>query len=247
MREIVRISTDATEPDRRDVLRMQGIPMDKKPSENTVQLFEKAMKLYRTCTQPMGIVSEISISVFEVVYTGEALNEESTPLDAIFRRADNLALFAVTIGEVVIETIDELFKSSEYALGSMLDATASAAAEKAADVIEDFFFDLLAKRDEANQSTKILRYSPGYCGWHVSGQKRLFAYLHPEDIGITLLDSFLMRPLKSISGVLVAGKREIHVFEDSFPFCRHCETHSCRERMRLIMDRTQAPSGHGGV
>jgi len=247
MREIVKISSDATEPDREDVLRMQGIPMDKKPSENTVHLFEKSMELYRTYAQPMGIVSEISIPAFEVVYTGEALNEESTPLDEIFRKADNLALFAVTIGEPVIEEIDELFKSNEYALGSMLDATASAGTEKAADVLEKHFFDFLEKKAETNSATTILRYSPGYCGWHVSAQKQLFRYLHPEDIGITLLDSFLMRPLKSISGVFVAGKREIHVFGDSYPFCRHCETHSCRERIRIIMDKSRPHSRHGGV
>jgi len=238
MRKIAKISIDATEPARNDVLSMQGIPINKKVSTKTVYLFEKSMRLYRTYAQPRGIFSEISIPAFAALYTGEALNEERTPLDTIFRRADNLALFAVTIGELVIEKIDELFGSNEYALGSMLDSVASAGAEKAADVIEDFFYNLLAKRDKANQSTKILRYSPGYCGWHVSGQKKLFAYLCPEDIGITLLDSFIMKPLKSISGVLVAGKREIHVFEDSYPICRRCENHSCRERIRLIMDKT---------
>lgn len=238
MREIVKISIDATEPAKNDVLKMQGIPMNKKVSANTMHLFNKSMELYRTYAQPRGIFSEISIPAFAVVYYGEALNEKRTPLDRIFRRADNLALFAVTIGEQVIEKVDELFRSNEYALGSMLDSIASAGAEKAADVIEDFFYNLLAKRDKANQATKILRYSPGYCGWHVSGQKKLFAYLCPEDIGITLLDSFIMRPLKSISGVLVAGKREIHVFEDTYPICRRCEDHSCRERLRLIMEKT---------
>lgn len=247
MREIIKISVADTEPDRDEVLGLQGIPNDKKPSQNVVQIFEKSMELYRTCAQPMGIISEISIPAFEVVYAGEALNEERTPLDAIFRRADDLALFAVTIGETVIETIDRLFKSNEYALGSMLDAMASASAEKAADVLEKHFFDILERKAETNFSTTILRYSPGYCGWHVSAQKRLFAYLRPEDIGLTLLDSFLMRPLKSISGVLVAGKTEIHVFEDSYPFCRHCETHSCRERIRAIMDETRHRSGHRRV
>ncbi len=238
MREIIQISIDAIEPDIDDVLSMQGIPSGRKPSDNTLTLFQKSMELFRTYAQPIGIISEISIPEFEVVYTGEALNEKRTPLDAIFRKADSLALFAVTIGETVIEKIEGLFESNEYALGSMLDSAASAGVEKAADAVEEYFFKTLAEHMKANHNTTILRYSPGYCGWHVSAQKQLFTHLCPEDIGITLLDSFLMRPLKSISGVLVVGEKDIHIFEDSFPFCSQCETHSCRERIRALMQES---------
>jgi hypothetical protein len=89
-----------------------------------------------------------------------------------------------------------------------------------------------------------LRYSPGYCGWHVSGQKRLFRSLEPERIGITLTDSCLMQPLKSVSGVIVAGPKEVHRFSPNYSFCRHCETHSCRERLRALFGR-QHPDQHG--
>jgi len=233
-REIIEIRVNDVKPDRDDVLKTQGIPPGKKPSENLEPLFKRAMELFLELSHPLCIISEISIPEFEVVYNGEGSNEKRTPLDEIFRKAENLALFALTIGDKVSQKIDELFKSNEFALGSILDSVASDGADKAADIVENHFLNLLSNEGKINPSTGILRYSPGYCGWHISGQKKLFEFFHPEDIGITLLDSFIMKPLKSISGVMVAGKKEIHNFEDSYPFCKQCKTHSCRDRIRAL-------------
>ena len=82
----------------------------------------------------------------------------------------------------------------------------------------------------------MLPYSPGYCGWHVSGQGRLFGALCPEEIGIRLNASFLMQPLKSVSGVLVAGAPEIHDFDDDFDFCAECTTRECRVRIARALE-----------
>lgn len=50
------------------------------------------------------------------------------------------------------------------------------------------------------------RYSPGYCGWHVSEQQKLFS-LFPvaSPCGIQLTDSSLMIPIKSVSGIIGVG------------------------------------------
>jgi len=234
MREIIEISNGDITAEKDKVLMNQGISLKDELPEKVITLLGKAMDIFITFSHPVGIISDISISEFDTVYKGEGLNEKDTPVDEIFRKADNLALFAVTIGEKVSKKIDELFKKNEFAVGSMLDSTASAGADKAADIVENHFFNLLLNNNEITPSTGILRYSPGYCGWHISGQKKLFEFIHPEEIGITLLDSFLMKPLKSVSGVIVAGKKEIHNFEDSYPFCSQCKTHSCRERIRAL-------------
>lgn len=246
MREIIEIPIDDAKPERFDVLKTQGIPFGNDLPEKVKTLLKRAIDLFLEFSQPTGIVSDISIPEFGSVYHGEGLNEKKTPLDKIFKKADNLALFAITIGEKVSKKIDKLFKKNEFALGSMLDSVASAGTDKAVDILEDRFFSLLSKKGEITPSTGILRYSPGYCGWHVSGQKKLFEFLHPEDIGITLLDSFLMKPLKSISGVMVVGEKEIFKFEDSYPFCDQCKTHSCRDRIRALF-RESRPDNKKGV
>jgi hypothetical protein len=80
----------------------------------------------------------------------------------------------------------------------------------------------------------MLRFSPGYCGWDLTAQRALFESLRPEAIGIFLTGSCLMQPLKSVSGVIVAGKKEIFEFDDDFSFCSDCATHECRDRIRSL-------------
>jgi len=247
MREIIEIPKNDVIPDADDVLKAQGIPPGKAPSGNIKALVERTMGLFSQSCEPAGIISEISIPEFEVVYQGQGLNEKETPLDEIFVKADSLCLFAVTLGQKVTQKIDELFKADDYALGSMLDSAASIGADKTADNVEIAFLNLLSQKEKITPETGITRYSPGYCGWHMSGQKKLFEFLHPEEIGISLLNSFLMKPLKSISGVMVVGKKEIFVFEDSYSFCSGCETRSCRERIRALFKESRTNNEKGTV
>ena len=245
MREILKIPADDLKPNRDDVLKALGIPSGGKLPEKAETFLSRAMDLFLELSQPVGVISEISILEFETVYHGEGLNEKNTPLDEIYRKADSLSLFGLTIGEKVTEKIDELFETSEFALGSMLDSVASVGTEKAADCVEDRCFNLLSQKGEITSSTAMLRFSPGYCGWHLSGQKKLFEFLHPEDVGIILLDSFLMKPLKSISGLVVAGDKEIFIMDDSYPFCGQCKTHSCRNRIAALPHKFEPDNKKG--
>jgi hypothetical protein len=151
------------------------------------------------------------------------------------------------VGQSVTGEIKELFDAHEFALGSMLDSAASAGTDKAADFVQSHYFNFLLEQGQISPDKSVMRFSPGYCGWHMSGQKKLFEFLHPEDIGIRLLDSFLMQPLKSISGVMVAGGRETFDFEDSFGFCSQCSSHTCRERMKKLMRTTGSDNQKGAT
>ena len=66
---------------------------------------------------------------------------------------------------------------------------------------------LLAKELETESELfHTLPYSPGYCGWNICEQQKLFSFFPPEPCGIVLSDSFLMSPVKSISGFIGLGK-----------------------------------------
>jgi hypothetical protein len=71
----------------------------------------------------------------------------------------------------------------------------------------------------------------------VSGQRALFEFLGPEEIGITLNASCLMQPLKSISGVLVVGAGHIHRFRPTYSFCERCQEKQCRDRIASVVHR----------
>lgn len=146
------------------------------------------------------------------------------PYPILSKKAEKIRLFAVTIGENVSEEINKYFDQNEFPIGSFIDSGASLTADNIVGVLENRI---------TNQST-TLAYSPGYCGWHVSGQKKLFKFLKPDKIGITLNNSCLMTPLKSVSGVLVSGPSDIHIFDNNYSFCEECTTYSCKIRMKSI-------------
>ena len=185
---------------------------------------------------PAGVLAEVRADEFATVYAGAGDNAPRTPVAEIYPRADRLALFAVTCGRGVGARIEALFAADDYPLAAALDAAASLAADRAAQAAQDRFAALCPP------AAGVLRYSPGYCGWNVTGQRALFARLGDAAAGITLTDSCLMNPLKSVSGVIVAGPAGIHDFDDDFPFCQDCADHECRARI----DRMRAAAAEGG-
>ena len=233
MSEILTFSTDEFRPARPEVFENQGIRAGQKVSATIERLCTDALDLLCEVAAPTGVMSEIPKADFEGVYAGEGLNEPETPVGDIFPRAERLALFAVTVGPAVVREIDARFASDDLALGAMLDSAASAAAERLAAMAQQRYAKSLAQAGGGGDHLHVLRYSPGYCGWHISGQRKLFEALRPERVGISLRESFLMEPLKSVSGVVIAGPLGIHEFEMSYDFCAQCQSRSCLERQRV--------------
>jgi hypothetical protein len=234
MRERFTLEAAAVPPDRATVYRLQGIPEHVEPRERVRRLADGAIERYAALAEPLALCQEISREAFEPILRGEGRNAPRTPLDTIVPRAGRLALFVVTLGEAVSREIDDLFDRNEPALAHALDAVASERADRAAEMVGEHFRLRLRTEGVPESSTHVLPYSPGYCGWHVTGQRKLFEFLGPEEIGVTLNVSCLMKPLKSVSGVLVAGERDVHEFDDDFDFCDVCTTHPCRERIASL-------------
>ncbi|NNK47725.1 MAG: hypothetical protein HKP01_02525, partial [Gemmatimonadetes bacterium] len=233
MTGIIPLAAIEVAPAPETVLRTQGIPEGHPVPERVAGLVEEARDLYETLARPIGLLARISPSDFLDVYDGEGRNSERSPLPGIAARAGHMALFAATLGEPVSRKIKNLFAGNDAALGCMLDGIASERADIAANLLGRTFLESVVN-DLAHSGMTVLPYSPGYCGWHVSGQRSLSAYLDPGQIGIELNASSLMSPIKSVSGVLVAGPPEIHAFDNDFDFCLDCDTWECRERIASL-------------
>ena len=236
MIEVISIPIEETLPEVDGILSRQGIDDLELADDRTLKMAKKAVKDYALFASPMGIMARITNSDFEAVYRGEGDNESETPIDLIYPDASGLALYAVTLGEGISAGIGLYFKQNDFAAGSMLDAAASEGTELAARYLESLYRKRIRDNGHLSNSTGALRFSPGYCGWHVSGQKKLFDYLQPDKIGIDLTGSYLMKPLKSISGAIISGPAHIFEFEDNFNFCASCEDHSCRERIASLTE-----------
>ena len=227
-------------PSRDAALERMGIPAGAELAEPVESSFARAAELLIESAAPAGVMEEISGAEFGEVYRGEGRNDPASPVADIFGRADHLALFAVTLGEGVSEALARCFAGEELAIAYLLDAMASVAADGIADLAERRFDGLVRGRGWNPADGAVLRYSPGYCGWDVTGQRKLFAHLDPARIGLSLTEGCLMRPLKSVSGVAIAGPREIHVFAPEYDACRSCRTRTCLGRHRALASRERS-------
>jgi hypothetical protein len=200
------------------------------PAVATVQsIIDRSREVFVDGAQPRGLYKSLTKKDFDEIYHGQGDNDDDTPLEHVVDEAVSLALFAVTLGDRISDRISDLFDAGDLAEGYILDQVASFAADELADVAARRFQSGSERNDLA-----VLPYSPGYCGWHVSGQQALFAYLRPDEIGISLNDSCLMHPIKSVSGVLVLAPVEAHDFSPAFPCCATCTTLDCQDRAAML-------------
>ena len=230
MRKVLDMEPEDVSPDPVAVLESMGQPRNAPVRERIQNLLNQSMVLLSEAVAPRAIVADVTRSEFNDIFAGEGGNASDAPLSLIYPKADRLLLFVATIGSEVTEKITECFTTGDEALGVILDAAASLAADNTAKYIERIIADEKSA-GKMNIRQTVLRYSPGYCGWHITGQHKLFAYCAPVEIGVTLRASALMEPLKSVSGVYVVGSPEIHRFVPDFEFCSGCVSRTCLERM----------------
>jgi hypothetical protein len=118
------------------------------------------------------------------------------------KHSSSAALFICTAGEGISEYAKKISSESDPILGYVSDVIGSVTVEKDMNRIQDRI-----KEEAQNKGFSISdRYSPGYCEWSVSEQKKLFSLLPENFCNVKLSESSLMHPIKSISGIIGIGK-----------------------------------------
>ena len=134
------------------------------------------------------------------------------------------ALFMCTAGEE-FETFQKRLKTEgDMVRVFIADALGSMIAEKCADQMENSLQLSIDKLGWKHTN----RFSPGYCGWHVSEQQKLFPLFDGHTCGITLTESSLMVPIKSVSGIIGLGK-EVRRLDYT---CGLCTFEKCYKRKK---------------
>jgi hypothetical protein len=236
LREIVRFAKHEAVPEAGEVLDAQGLPEEDALAPRLLRLLDESMSACAALVEPRAVCEDLSADRFASVLAPLGVPAEDLVVGRVYPRAEGLALFVATLGEALPARIRHLFDEDALAEGWMLDAVASAGADLLADRLAGRYRQRLVER--GMDDARVLPYSPGYCGWPTRGQRPLFDALRPEEIGVTLNDSCLMSPIKTVSGVLVAGPGEAHRFRPDFPYCHDCQTHECGRRMASVLRKS---------
>jgi hypothetical protein len=118
------------------------------------------------------------------------------------KKSDSVAVFLCTAGEAIGLRSNKEMKNGDMLTGYVFDVVGSEIVELAADLMQKELGNMLLKEEKKISN----RFSPGYCGWDVAEQQKLFSLMPYNFCGIRLTPSALMDPVKSISGFIGIGR-----------------------------------------
>ena len=185
-------------------MRAQGAnPAITKPREAILTLTQEMLTEARQLVAP-AVVYEVypveEVSQQRLVLRNGRSFQAGRILDQL-ASASEIAVLIGTVGQRLEKQASRYFDQGHPAKGVVLDSIGSAAVEEllesACHVIEE-----LAAAKEMQTSSP---FSPGYLDWPLDQQVVIFDLLPADAIGVTLTESLLMIPRKSLSAVVALG------------------------------------------
>jgi len=160
------------------------------------------------------------------VYLENGIELKSPKLSKVMKHCEDAICFVATIGSGIEKELSQLMDGKRLFDAYLLESMGSMAVEN---MVDAFCKNMETKYNAQNKGV-TLRFSPGYCDWPVAEQKKLFRIVDSKKINVTLTDSCLMHPRKSISGVF-----GIHPFDGDNPVspynpCSDCKKKDCMAR-----------------
>jgi hypothetical protein len=147
------------------------------------------------------------------------------PGSKVFEELERVAFCVCTIGPKLEERVTALTKEGDMLAAVVLDAIGSAAAEAVARYANDRIDEMAA---DVGLKTSC-RASPGYGDWDVREQKNLFELVPAGKIGVSLTESSMMVPRKSISFALHISENPVRLRSEGS--CRNCDMETCPYRI----------------
>lgn len=138
--------------------------------------------------------------------------------------SETIGFLVATIGSAIGDWYQSLMSQNEILNGYLVDKIASELVEMIGDKTETKLKEILQPLELKTTN----RYSPGYCGWNVSDQQKLFSLLPQNFCDVSLNKNSMILPIKSISAVIGIGK---NVEKKNYQ-CSICDIEFCYKRER---------------
>ncbi|MDR0843658.1 MAG: hypothetical protein LBN71_00410 [Tannerella sp.] len=198
---------------------------DTLPDDSIPGTIDRLLALLKKTVQPRyvfqiheGEIEGASVHILnETFLTGPTITH-------LLEKSSSFALFAATAGVEFEQILQECKRTEDDILVNyLLDIMGTCIVEKTGDYME--------RKLEEEIGAELLhthRFSPGYCNWRLTEQRKIFSLLGNRPCGITLSDVCLMLPVKSISGIIGIGKE---VKRKQYA-CQYCELETCYKRKK---------------
>jgi len=180
-----------------EVLRRLGKKRKMEISGELAKLVNEEVVTCQKLMAPKGVYERFDISMDRpgTIEIRDGLTIESADLFDWMENCDEIVVLVVTIGGAIHARTGELVEAGEVTRGMIVDAIGSETVEELANLLNRTIENTVRR-----MTTK--RYSPGYGDWEVTDQEALIALADAERIGVSVNESSLMVPEKSISAVI---------------------------------------------
>ncbi|MEX2147685.1 MAG: hypothetical protein WED01_11805 [Candidatus Rokuibacteriota bacterium] len=213
----------AIHPD--EVLRFQGYKSGvDAPSPDVLALFDEALALGHTLMTPRAVVRRLPVARDGDRLTADGVTLTIPRIAERWGPVEEIVAGVCTIGAALETHVAALWEARELPLAMMLDSVGSGAVESLAEYVND----LLCQEGIARGVKVTNRVSPGYGGWDVAEQRRLWRLCPGDAVGVTLNASCFMTPTKTIT--ILAGAGAGARVDDYFSQCARCWMGDCAYR-----------------
>lgn len=200
-----------------DVAKYAHFP-DSMPSLNTFLKKELFLLNQVATIQGAYLISKAEVQK-EHLKVSDKLFFLGNKLIKFYKNISSAAVFVCTAGKEITDKTMEFNQKGDFLEGYLLDVLGSVLVEKAMNKIHEYL-----RNDMEQKGLGITnRYSPGYCDWNIKEQKQLLDFFPENFCNISLNESCLMMPTKSVSGIIGIGrdvKYQKHL-------CSLCDNKNC--------------------
>ena len=162
------------------------------------RLLEECSKIVYENASPKAVYARVDVKVENYTVDLGFLKVKSESLSMHLADCDEAYIVATTLG-IGIDRLFEKYNRILQTKAAVCDATASALIESFCDYVNEF---IVGEREA------VMRFSPGYGDFDLKHQKEILSYLDAnKKIGISLTDSLMMVPTKSVTAI-IGIKRE---------------------------------------
>lgn len=186
--------------DKNEVLKYMGVRVS---DEKTDELVEACIN---ECEKSQIFAPAVCYSVFDICIDDTAVDIgafkiKSRSLSSHLEGCDKAVVFAATVGI----GIDRLIEKYSWLSPSKALCFGSIGAQRIEDLCDTFCADI---KNDFPACIHTSRFSPGYGDLDISLQTDIFRVLDcPKKIGLSLCDSFIMTPSKSVTAIIGLGQR----------------------------------------
>ena len=202
------------EINRREIRRYLGID----PRREDPQIEERidlALAKLREACRPAYIRDYFDLSADDDMVCFADVRVKSRNLSVNLSGCTEVCVMACTLGAEADRLIRRASAVSSFE-GAVYQAAASAMAEAWADTVNDMI------REEAEERGLVThpRFSPGYGDLPLQLQKEIFRIIPvTKTIGVSLTDSLLMVPVKSVTALIGLGREECGTDQNKCIYC----------------------------